>query len=433
MPESLKELADERRGLYEANKKLLAAAEAESRDLTSEEQAEWDRRDNEIDALQSRIQGITNAENRKQRLSALEDEMKAVLPRQTSAKTPARNDKPMNLAFDAGKWGTIHVDGNSPNRDLAQPEYREAFLSYLSGNLNGNYQSLGLKVSDDTKGGYLVPTEFAAGLIKFLDDEVLMRRLCRVMPPTMAKSVGHLSYDTDIANATWGAEVPASDISEDDTARFGNREMTPHLMTTLIKASQQLLASTTAIGVESFIQSRAAYKFGITENVAFLTGSGAQRPLGIFTASNDGVSTARDTTCASTTTFTMDELINVQSSVKSRYKDRGVWLVHRDFVKTLRKLKYGTGEYMLGIGGEPDTLLSRPIYQDENAPNTFTTGQYIAAFFDPQFYVIQDGMNLSATRLNELFQLKNQVGWVFRKSTDGMPLLAEAFARLKLA
>ena len=37
-----------------------------------------------------------------------------------------------------------------------------------------------------------------------------------------------------------------------------------------------------------------------------------------------------------------------------------------------------------------------------------------------------------AKRLDELFALKNQVGWVGRKETDGMPVLAEAFSRLKL-
>lgn len=427
--ESLKELSQKRADLFAQNKALLARAEGEGRTLNSEESAEWDKRDAEIEALADQVSKLSADETRKQRLGALEQSLNQPLPRQTSTVGAARNDSRKPLSFDCGRAGKLSIRPDSPNYELASEDYADRFGRFLRG--EGDIRQLGLKVSDDSKGGYTVPTEFAAGLIKFLDDEVLLRRLCKVMPPTSAKSVGMLSYDTDIADATWGAEVPASSLSEDDTARFGNREMTPHLMTTLLKASQQLVSSSN-IDIGGFLAQRAAYKFGITENKTFLTGSGSQRPLGVFTASNDGVSTSRDVTAAGSTSVVMDDLINTKYNLKAQYQARGVWLMHRDLMKMIRKLKTGVGEYFMGINGEPDMLLGRPVYQDENAPSTFTASQYVALFFDPQFYVIQDGISLSVTYLGELFQLTNQVGWVVRKSVDAMPVLGEAFSRLKL-
>jgi HK97 family phage major capsid protein len=100
-----------------------------------------------------------------------------------------------------------------------------------------------------------------------------------------------------------------------------------------------------------------------------------------------------------------------------------------------RKLKDGNGNYLMVMNTASglDTLLERPLVVDENAPSTFTTGQYIAIFGDLSFYYIQDGINLEVQRLDELYAAQNQVGWIFRKETDAMPVLGEAFGRLILA
>jgi HK97 family phage major capsid protein len=242
-----------------------------------------------------------------------------------------------------------------------------------------------------------------------------------------------LSYDTDYADADWSAEVPASDISEDSAARFGQRELTPHLFSKAVRSSRKMLRNST-LNVETFIAQRLAYKFAITENKAYMTGDGAQQPLGMFVASNDGIATSRDTTCSSATTFTADELIDLQHSVKDAYRTNGQWIVSRTFRKMCRKLKDGNGNYLMVMNTASgiDTLLERPLNVDENAPSTFTTGQYIAIFGDIKFYYIQDGIDLEIQRLDEIQARKNQVEWIGRKETDAMPVLGEAFARLKL-
>jgi HK97 family phage major capsid protein len=104
-------------------------------------------------------------------------------------------------------------------------------------------------------------------------------------------------------------------------------------------------------------------------------------------------------------------------------------------VKRARKLKDGNSQYLWspGLSGQPGTILDRPYVMSEYVPDTYTTGLYVAAVGDFSYYWIVDSLDMEIQRLDELFALKNQVGMVVRKETDGMPVLSEAFARLKLA
>jgi predicted phage gp36 major capsid-like protein len=174
-----------------------------------------------------------------------------------------------------------------------------------------------------------------------------------------------------------------------------------------------------------------------TKEQAYLTGNGNQRPLGVFTASANGVPTSRDVSTDNTTTaITADGLINAKYSLKGQYQASASWLFHRDAIKMIAKLKDGDGQYLWKgaiMDGEPDRLLGRPVMMSEFAPNTFTTGQYVGMFADFSHYWIVDSLQLQMQRLVELYAESNQVGFIARYEGDGAPVLAEAFARVKLA
>lgn len=426
----IQELITKRVELHEQSKKILDRAESEKRDLTAEETQQWDAMDADIGKLGDQIERI-------ERQSRREAWLGESAGRKTISKadpdTPSLNEGDAAISLDFGRHHrNIEFSGSSPEGQRSKKEYRQHFKDYAINGVNA-----GLQTSSDPKGGYLAPTTLSASLIKFLDDAVLMRQLGNVLPPlAQSVSLGVPTWDTDPNDADWTAEVPASDISEDDTARVGKREFMPHLLTKLIKISMKMLRSS-VIDIESLITQRIGYKFAITEEKGFMTGDGSQRPLGIFTASADGISTSRDVTASSTTAFNADDLINVIHSVKEAYMNRGSWIFHRDAIKMLRKLKDGNGQYLWQPSmqaGNPNLLHNRPMYMSEYAPNTFTTGLYVGIFGDFKAgYWIVDSLQMEIQRLNELFSLKNQVGLLGRKETDGMPVLEEAFARLKLA
>ena len=419
----VKELTFEKRQLVKEAHDILDAAEAEDRDLVQEEENRWKELNKAIDDIDRRA-------GRHERIANLESTMSQ------SRGTTAAGREPVEAA-------------TAPAGERQQPdpqqEARQAFRKFLSHGyapLNAAEQRA-LQMDSDVVGGFLVaPQDFVTRLIKFIDDFVYIRSLATTMQVTNAESLGVPSLDTDPADSDWTAEIATG--GEDSALRVGKRELRPHPLAKRIKISNKLLRAST-MDPESLVVSRLGYKFAITQEKAFLTGTGANQPLGLFTASSLGIDTSRDVSTGNTTTaIGADGLLEAKFKLKAPYWTRGVWLFHRDAVKQIRKLKDGNGQYLWAPGiagarvgdvaaGLPNTILDQPYYISEYVPNTFTTGLYVGLFGDLSFYWIADALSLQIQRLVELYAEANQVGLIGRLETDGMPTLAEAFARVALA
>ena len=271
-------------------------------------------------------------------------------------------------------------------------------------------------------------------ILKGVDDAVFIRQKAKTFPVPAATSYGIPTMTADAADADWTTELATG--SEDSTMAFGKRALYPQKpIAKRIKISNELLQRFP--GIEAFVRERLVYKFAITHEKAFMTGSGAGKPLGLFTASNSGISTGRDVSTGNTITYpTFDGLTEAKYTLKGQYWNRADWMFHRDCLKVLAKIKDGDGQYIWRESvraGEPDTLLGRPVHMSEYVPNTMTTGLYVGILGDFSYYWIADALDMTIQRLVELYAETNQTGLIGRMSSDGMPVLEEAFVRIKLA
>ena len=300
-----------------------------------------------------------------------------------------------------------------------------------------------LSAGVDAQGGYLVaPAVLANGIIKFIDDEVYLRRLATVIPMDVGTELIAPTWDADPADADWLTEVAS--VTTDTAMRTGLRTLRPTRLSKEVKISRTLV-NQSRVNIEQWVQARLAYKFGITEEKAFLTGTGASgQPLGVFTASVQGIPTTRDTTASATTSFTADNILDTKHALKAAYWSRPAtrWVMHRDTIARIRKLKDGSGNYLwspgLGPGGGitqglPPTIADVPYLVSEYAPNTYTTGLYVAIIGDFSYYYIAETGRYELQVLAELYASTDQIGYIGRTYVDGQPVLAEAFQRLKLA
>ena len=445
---NINEIRAKRATLVNEGRGLLDRAEHEKRDLSQEEQNQWDRIMAEVDRLAGDI-------DRQERQRAADDSLgRSSGPRAGGATWNPQDDEDDDADGDEplAVRQAVAVAERASRERAARPEiakilrtkrngkFVRAWTDYLrSGGAVGRQELRDLQADLDVSGGYLRPDQqFVANLIKFVDDFVYIRQLATVMTVMSADSLGIPVYDTDIADADWTNELATG---TDDTAMaFGRRELRPHPLAKRVKLSRKLLRQS-AIDVEAFVRSRLGYKFGVTQEKAFLNGTGAQQPLGVFTASASGISTARDVSTGNTTTaIQADNLIEVKYSIKAQYWPRARWIFHRDALKQIRKLKDGDGQYLWtpGVGqsltgGSGDRIIELPFLLSEFAPNTFTTGKYVGILGDFSFYQIADALSMEVQLLNELYAEQNQVGLIARMETDGAPVLEEAFARVKLA
>lgn len=400
---NVKELLEKRANIWEQAKALIDAAEAEGRDFNAEEQQQYDKMMDEMDGLAKRAKRLEE----KQRLEAQLAE-------------PASDPVRVNPAA-------------SENQNSAQ-DFMTEFRAYIKTGVVGP-EMRRLQADVDAQGGYMVPPEqFVADLIKELDNAVFVRRMATVIPLTTSDSLGAPTLEADVDDPDWTTEV--QEVAADASMAFGKRALTPHQLTKLVKTSMKLLR-TSAIPVEGLIRERLAFKFAAAQENNFLNGDGSNKPLGVFYADVNGISTSRDVSTGNTTTaISADNLIEVKYSIKQQYRGNAQWIFHRDAIKEISKMKDGDGQYLWRPGlaaGQPDVLLNLPVNESEYAPNTFTTGQYVGILGDFKYYWIAEMFGMEIQRLNELFAQTNQVGFIGRMWSDGAPVLESAFARVKLA
>lgn len=400
---------------------ILDKCEKEKRAMNESEAAAYNKLDNEIDLFNNQISLTVKERGGEERNT--DNEVRSKI-----------------YGADVVNPGPRFVDKNEWHDSRYQnEESRAAFQNYLryGSSAIGPDHFRALQADSDSAGGFLVlPLTMANQIVKKMDDEVFIRKLATIIPCPKAESLGAPSIDNDPGDPTWTAEIATGD--EDSTMSLGKRELTPHPVARLIKVSNKLIRAS-YLDPERIVTDRLVYKFSIVQENAFLNGTGANQPMGVFTAATTGfgISTARDVSTGNTTTaITTDGIVEAFYSLKAQYRKKATWIFHRDAVKQIRKLKDGSGQYIwqLGISADkPPTILGAPYCESEYAPNTFTGGKYVGIVGDFSHYWIAEALNMNIQRLIELYAATNQVGFIGRCELDGMPTVEEAFSRVKLS
>jgi len=427
--------------MREARAKALAdaravheKAEKEKREMSAEENGsygkaidEFRRLGKELDAELKKV----STEARTAELAEADREMSETRGRVTEPPSPNPEVGREHEARDRAaiveiRGRKVAFEKGTPEFRRCQPKYVEGARSWLRG------ESRALQSDLDTAGGYLVmPETFLGEMLKNLDDEVFMRSIARKFAVPDSASLGVAKRAAKLSSFVWGSELGAP--TADTSLKFGKRALTPHYMSGEILVSNDLLRMA-VMNPESLVTEELAREAGEIEEQAFMTGHGAQQPLGIFTASTDGISTARDVATGSATDLTPDGLISAKYALKPRYRKMAQWLFHRDAISKIVKLKDSTNQYLWLASlreNEPDRLLGLPFTESEWVPNTFTSAKYVGILGDFRFYWIVDGLGFNLQRLVEKYAETNQVAFLARRKVDGAPVLEEAFARLK--
>lgn len=442
------ELQQQRAKLVADARAINDKATSEKREMTAEEVTNFDKYMDDSDAVATQIADVRKSEDRSKRLNEAVKTLETRNGRKTDPADPSgeqRDGKVIKFEKRRNPASTHEIRLGAEKRfaALASEEYRDQFRGWLRGEKIALPEEVrNLQMDLDTAGGFLVsPQEFVARLIQQVDDLVYIRRFATVFTVANAATLGVPARDADIADSDWTSELLTG--NEDTALTIGKRELQPHPLAKRIKVSNKLLRAG-AIDAESLVRDRMAYKFGITQEKAFLSGTGVQQPLGLFTATAQGVSTARDVVTGSSTNFTADGLINAKYKLKPQYWKNGRWMFHRDGIKLIRQLKDTNGQYLwnvagVGLGQAPigsdafdgtnGYLLDFPVTLSEYVPNTFTTGLYVGILGDFSFYWIADALSMQMQRLIELYAATNQTGFIGRMETDGMPVLEEPFVR----
>lgn len=387
------EMRQKRAALVKQAREILDKAEAEKRDLTAEENQQYEAIMAEVDTLGKQIE-------REERQQKLEKELA-----QSQGTIAAR-------AYQPGSEGD---GGNADPR--ATKEYRSAYWQQFrhGKQILTAEEYRALKEGTDAAGGFLVPTDFERRIIDILPEENVMRTLATVITTSSDREIPTVASH---GQAYWTAEE-GSFTESDDT--FGQKLLSAHKLTVLMKISEELLQDA-AFDLEAYVAREFARRAGVKEEDAFVAGDGVGKPRGVILDAQTGVTTA------SATAIAADELIDLFHSLRRPYRNRATWLMNDDTVKAIRKLKDSTGDYIWQPGlqaGQPDRLLGRPVAVSSAMP-TIAANAKSVALGDFSYYWIVDRQGRVFQRLSELYATTGHVGFRAYQRVDGVLTLAEA-------
>ena len=319
--------------------------------------------------------------------------------------------------------GTPATPDNQTKTGTASAEYTAAFWNNIR---NRNWIDVrnDLQVGTDTEGGFLVPDEFEKKLISALEEENVFRPLATKIQTSSGDR--KIPVITQKGEATWMEEEEAYTLSDD---AFGQIALSAYKVGTAIKISEELL-NDSVFDLPSYIAKEFARRIGTKEEEAFLIGDGKGKPTGIFAATGGAENGATTTGAA----ITFDDVIELFYSLKSPYRKKAVWVLNEQTVKALRKIKDNTGNFIWQpsvSAGLPDTILNRPYVTSVYAP-TIAAGAKAIAFGDYSYYWVADRQGRSLKRLNELFAMNGQVGFLASQRVDGKLILPEAVKTLTI-
>lgn len=204
-------------------------------------------------------------------------------------------------------------------------------------------------------GGYLFPDEFRAELVRWLAETNRMRSLVRVVP--MSRDVLNVPSLVTSVKVYWTAENASKTTT---SAEFGNVALTARKVAAILYASDELIEDSADIDIVNLIIQLFGEAIADEEDRVIIAGNGTTEPTGIATAT-----IGQSVTC--TTNLTFDKILDLVYALPQKYHRNASFLVNRENIKEMRKLKDSNGRYLwqdaIGQGAVP-TLDGHPVYEN---------------------------------------------------------------------
>jgi HK97 family phage major capsid protein len=355
----IKRLQEERASLWEQQKALLDTAAAENRELSAEENGQYETRNTRMNEIHTRVKELVDDQ---QRARESEEAFAALLAAPVAAE---RRDEPKRdelREWLKGESGSRHFD--------VKPQGPVNFrtLSKLSA----------------TAGLNTVPTSFYDQLIAHL---IEVSGIMMAGPTVLNTDSGEsLQIPKTTAHGGGALVAEAGTIGASDPT-FGQVTMSAYKYGVLIQVSNELLTDT-AVDLDGYLSMQAGRALGNALGGNLITGTGSSQPAGIVTGATLGVTGAASVVGVPNA----DNLIDLFFSVIAPYRNSPScgWLLRDATLAVIRKFKDTTNQYLwqpsLQVGA-PDTILGKPVYTDPFVAATALSAKSVLFGDISQYYV----------------------------------------------
>lgn len=386
----MKKLYEKKNSLLNEMEEILNKAKEETRSFTEEEKSR-------VEEIKSEIRGL-------EQVIANEEELRS---------------------FD--KSNITGATGNSEKttEERQQEEVEKEERQFIDAVATGEIRNL----TAGNNGG-IIPVTIASDIID------TVKELCPLLDHADIYHVaGELRLPkfkaTSSSAGSVATPIAASYVNEfteltESTAQFETINLTNQIIGVLVKMSKSLL-NRANFDVRSFIVNKVAKTI-----VEFL-----EKEMLIAKADKiqGAINTANEVVAANQDKFDTTDLVDLQMAIPSAYQKNCMWIMHKDILKALRKLKTADGQFILNADVTAPfgyTILGKPVYLSDSMPKNIAAGQNVMLYMDASGYAVKMTKSMEIQMLMEKYATQYAVGICAYVEIDAKIADENKIARLKM-
>ena len=318
--------------------------------------------------------------------------------------------------------------------DISSPEYAQRWLQAVS---RGDAAELRALSTGTTGAG--IPTDMERRIVEKMYQTNVLRQMC---PVTTVDSKRTITVEGDLPASAWVAEAGA--ISPTDPTFGSAISVAPRKMVCRTTMSQEFIED--AIGQGGigsgldWVAGRIGLSMGLLQEQAYTVGDPAAspaQPQGI--ALPTLLTQVTDLASAAVTTVSGDNLIDTVHLVAPQYRSspRFSWLISDTLLKTVRKIKVNTTDYVWKVGNEggitngaPGTIYGVPYRIGQYVPTATANNNVFAVVGDFNYFEIFDRTGMTSMVDPYSGAANHQVNLYTYARTDSKLMLNAAFAAI---
>jgi len=397
-PQTLEELQQDRASIFDKQNALVNKAQAENREFTAEEEEEFQNLENQFavadEAVKKAEKQASRAATMASRGASIEDNPKPFRPAAVAG-APVQAAKKDDGGFSSfGELVNAIRFGDPKGRvgQLPQSDGQggglgvpEAFHHYF---VPKNEFSFG----SGEDGGYALPaTQFRPEILQLQPQSHIVRQRATVIPagdppdskvtmPALDQGSNGVYGGVEVAWIEEGGLKPETDI------KLKEITLEPHEVAATMTITDKLLRNWKA--ADSFIRSRLSMAMRAAEDIAFLSGNGTGKPLGVLNAPG-----AIDVNRSTANQISYLDTLMMLAQLLPEQTAGAVWVASQTVMPQIATLQDPAGNYIFIRGdatkGIPNTLSGIPIVFTGKTPTLGKRGDLM--LLDLSYYLIKDG------------------------------------------
>ncbi len=306
------------------------------------------------------------------------------------------------------KQARVPLGETGAQKPAAELAHKSAFDGYVRKGETANLTALeqkALSVGTDADGGYLVPKETERAVNTALKTVSPIRSIAGIRQ--VSGSVYKVPFATTGAATGWVGETAVRPQTNTPTlAELSFPTMELYAM----PAATQAILDDSAVDIDAWLAEEVRVAFAQQEGTAFVTGDGVNKPKGFLTYptvanaswtwGNVGFVTS-GAAGAFPAMNPADKLIDLVYAVKGTYRANGSFVMNRQTLGTVRKMKDADGAYIWqpsGDAAQPSKLLGYSVVEAEDMPNIAANTLSIAFGDFASGYLIVDRVGIRVLR-----------------------------------